>query len=65
MAIGKAGRFSRSSTSYPQPGVRVTVTGRFNSATTVTGHIAIRFTRVKGCNATRAFTAQRTAATAP
>jgi hypothetical protein len=65
MLIGNAGRFTRSSTSYPQPGVRVTVTGRFTAPTTVTGHIAIRFTRVKGCNANRAFTAQRTAATAP
>jgi hypothetical protein len=65
MAIGPAGRFARSSTSYPQPGVRVTVTGRFTSPTTVSGHIAIHFNRVKGCNANRAFTAQRTAAAAP
>ena len=46
-------------------GVRVTVTGRFTSPTTVSGHIAIHFNRVKGCNANRAFTAQRTAAAAP
>jgi hypothetical protein len=65
MAIGPAGRFSRSSTAYPQAGVTVTVTGRFTSPANVTGHIAIRFARVKGCNASRIFVAHRTAAHAP
>jgi hypothetical protein len=60
MQIGPAGRFARSSTTYPQPGVRVTVTGRFTTPSKVFGHITIRFARVKGCNASRAFTAKRT-----
>jgi hypothetical protein len=62
MAIGAAGRFTRTSTNYPQAGVRVTVTGRFTSARTVTGHIRIRFATIKGCNANRVFTAHRTSA---
>jgi hypothetical protein len=65
MAIGPAGRFTRTSTSYPQKGVVVRVTGRFVSPTKVTGHISVVLRRVQGCNASRAFTAQRTAATAP
>jgi hypothetical protein len=65
MAIGPAGRFAGSSTAYPQKGVTVRVTGRFVSATKATGLITVTLRRVKGCNASRAFTAQRTAAAAP
>jgi hypothetical protein len=65
MLISAAGRFSHTSTNYPQAGVRVTVRGRFTSARTVTGHIIIHFSQVKGCNANRAFAAHRTAVAAP
>ena len=61
MPISTAGRFSRSSRAYPQKGVQVTVTGHFTSPTTVSGHITIRLSTVKGCNASRPFSAQRTA----
>jgi len=64
MAIGPAGRFARSSTAYPQKGVVVRVTGRFISATKVTGLISVTLRNVKGCNASRGFTAQRDAAAA-
>jgi hypothetical protein len=61
MRISAAGRFARVSRAYPQKGVIVTVTGRFTSRTTATGLITIRLTRIKGCNATHRFSAQRTA----
>jgi hypothetical protein len=65
MPIKAKGRFTRSSTNYPQKGVRVTVTGTFTSATKANGHITIHFANIRGCNASRVFTARRTAATAP
>jgi hypothetical protein len=58
--IGRKGAFVTSSTLYPGPKVRVTLTGRFTSPTRATGHIVVRFARVKGCNATSAFIATRT-----
>jgi hypothetical protein len=58
MAI-KGGRFSGSSTSYPQKGVRVVVTARFTSQVKAKGRIAIRFSRVKRCTVSRSFTAER------
>jgi hypothetical protein len=54
-----AGRFHGVETSYPQRGVRVTVTGTFTTRATVRGHIAIHFKRVDGCDTSRAFTARR------
>jgi hypothetical protein len=65
MSIGTAGRFADASTAYPQKGVVVRVTGKFVSPTKATGLISVTLRRVKGCNASRAFTAQRTAAAAP
>jgi hypothetical protein len=58
--IDRKGAFVTSSTLYPGPRVRVTVTGRFTSPTRATGHILVRFARVKGCNATSAFVTTRT-----
>jgi hypothetical protein len=60
MTITAAGRFSARSTSYPQPGVRVKVTGTFVSRVKARGHISVRIAKPKGCNASRPFTAQRT-----
>jgi hypothetical protein len=62
MTITAAGRFSATSTStsYPQPGVRVKVTGTFVSRLKAKGHISIRISKHRDCNARRPFTAQRT-----
>lgn len=65
MPITTDGHFTGTTTSYPQKGVRVTVTGTFTSAVRAKGRITIHFNRVKGCNANRPFTAHRTGATAP
>jgi hypothetical protein len=59
MKVTKAGHFSESLTTYPGPAVRITVTGHFTTGTKVVGHITTAFKKVKGCNATRSFTAKR------
>lgn len=60
MKITSRGGFTASTTAYPGPKVRVTVTGRFTSATKVSGHVIVRFKTLKGCNASSPFTATRT-----
>ncbi|HTW21389.1 MAG TPA: hypothetical protein VME70_14395 [Mycobacteriales bacterium] len=55
-----SGRFTKTSHAYPQKGVAVTVTGHFTSRTTARGRITVRFTKVRGCNASRLFRAHRT-----
>jgi hypothetical protein len=60
MAITKRGTFTKSTTAYPGPKLRVTVTGRFTSPTTASGRVVVRFKRLKGCNATIPFSVVRT-----
>jgi hypothetical protein len=60
MAITAQGRFSASSRNYPQPGVRVKVTGTFVSRVKAKGHIKVRIAKHPGCTASRPFVAQRT-----
>jgi hypothetical protein len=57
--IAVDGSFTASSTNYPGPKVRVTVTGRFTSRTTAVGSVSVHFARVTGCNCTTAFRATR------
>jgi hypothetical protein len=54
------GRFRGVETSYPQHGVRVTVTGTFTARTKARGRIKVHFKRVSGCDAVRPFTARPT-----
>jgi hypothetical protein len=59
MPISAAGRFSDTSTNYPQRGVRVKVIGRFISRIRVRGHIRVRIAKMPACTASRLFTARR------
>jgi hypothetical protein len=59
MHIAVDGSFTASSTNYPGPKVRVTVTGRFTSRTKAVGSVIVHFARVTGCNRTTAFRATR------
>jgi hypothetical protein len=65
MPIRANGQFRASSTTYPTPGIRVTVTGTFTSPIRARGHIMIHYANGNGCNANRLFTAVRTGASAP
>jgi hypothetical protein len=53
------GHFTGSSTRYPGPKVRVTVSGRFISRTTAAGLVSVHFARVAGCNRKTTFRVTR------
>jgi hypothetical protein len=59
MPVGADGRFTGSSTNYPGPKVRVTVTGRFSARTKAVGQLTVHFARLTGCNRTTWFHATR------
>jgi hypothetical protein len=58
--ISADGRFTASSTNYPGPKVRVTMTGRFTSRTKAVGQLSVHFARLTGCNRTTGFRVTRT-----
>jgi hypothetical protein len=51
--------FQATSKNYPQPGVRVRVTGRFVSRSKARGHVSVRIANSTGCNVSRPFSARR------